>query len=63
MGSKNGYEELLEHPWFSDINIDQIINKTAEPPYKPELTSDIFDVSNFDQEYTDKKGRLSRVTK
>ena len=62
MGSKNDFEELLADPWFSDINIEQIINKTAEPPYKPELTTDIFDVSNFDQEYINKKARLSRVT-
>lgn len=62
MGSKNDFEELLEHPWFKDLNIDSIINKTATPPFKPELTSDIFDVSNFDQEYINKKiTRLSRA--
>ena len=61
LGAQNDYEELLSHAWFSDIDVEKIINKQIEAPFLPELTADIFDVSNFDQEYLNKKARLSRV--
>ena len=61
LGAKNGYEEVFKHPWFEDINIDEIINKKKEPPYVPELTANVFDVENFDMEQITKPPRFSKV--
>ena len=31
----NGINEVLEHPWFADIDIEELIELQIEPPYKP----------------------------
>lgn len=48
LGSKEGIEEILRHPWLADINIDQLVSKQIDPPFRPKLTTDVLDVSNFD---------------
>eukprot|EP00347_Sterkiella_histriomuscorum_P005842 403355062 len=48
----NGHQEVMEHPFFSNLNFKALESKTLEPPYKPQLTQDAFDVSNFEQELT-----------
>jgi hypothetical protein len=46
LGFEGGSEEILKHPWFSDLDLDALLEKTLEPPLKPELKSEI-DTSNF----------------
>lgn len=41
LGSKDDIKEILAHPFFSDINIDKLLRKELEPPYKPELGEDL----------------------
>ena len=41
IGSKNGFDEIKNHKFFEDINIDDIINKKSEPNYKP-ISGSIF---------------------
>ena len=35
---KGGVPDIIQHPWFSDINFDQLIQKKVEAPWKPEPT-------------------------
>lgn len=49
LGTKEGIDEIIRHPWFSNIDFNQLLSKQIEPPFKPKLSSDILDVSNFDQ--------------
>jgi serum/glucocorticoid-regulated kinase 2 len=49
MGTKEGIQEILSHPWLQDINVEQLVGKLIEPPFKPKLSADVLDVSNFDQ--------------
>ena len=48
LGCKTDIEEVISHPFFSSLNIHDLIARTAEAPFKPKLSTDIFDVSNFD---------------
>lgn len=52
LGTKEGLEEVIRHPWFSSINFDQLLNKELEAPFKPKLSADLLDVSNFDTQFT-----------
>ena len=40
LGSINGAEEILEHEWFADVDIDEIKNKTIIPPFTPALSDE-----------------------
>lgn len=42
----------MNHPFMASIDFQKLEKKELDPPYKPEITDDIFDVSNFDQELT-----------
>ena len=44
-----GSHEILGHPWFADINQDDLYNKRIPVEFKPKLAKDVFDVSNFDK--------------
>jgi hypothetical protein len=35
---KGGVPDIIEHPWFSDISFDKLIQKKVEAPWKPEPT-------------------------
>lgn len=43
--------EIMEQPFFRNINWDDIYHKRVEPPYKPQISS-ATDTSNFDSEFT-----------
>lgn len=53
-------EEIMEHPYFQDVNFDDIFNCRIQAPYLPEVTSE-HDYSNFDQEFTSETPRLTPV--
>ena len=36
------YQEIMDHPFFKDINIKNIENQTIKPPYVPTLNKDDF---------------------
>ncbi|GEQ67048.1 hypothetical protein JCM33374_g711 [Metschnikowia sp. JCM 33374] len=52
--------EIMEHPFFQDVNFDDVLNLRLEPPYLPQVTSE-HDYSNFDQEFTSETPRLTPV--
>lgn len=43
--------EIMEHPYFADINFDALLGLHIEPPYRPEIDSPT-DVRFFDTEFT-----------
>lgn len=53
-------EEIMEHPYFQDVNFDDVFNCRIQAPYLPEITSE-HDYSNFDQEFTSETPRLTPV--
>ncbi|KAK6459223.1 uncharacterized protein RJT20DRAFT_90801 [Scheffersomyces xylosifermentans] len=53
-------EEIMEHPYFQDVNFDDVMNCRIPAPYLPEINSE-HDYSNFDQEFTSETPRLTPV--
>ena len=37
----NGIDEILKHPWFRNLDIEKLLKKELEPPYKPEIKEDL----------------------
>jgi len=48
LGTKGSLSEVLDHPWFADIDIKKLLSKSIIPDFKPELSqTDQLDVSHF----------------
>lgn len=61
LGATKDAMELMEHPFFRDIDWSALSKKLITPPFKPKLKSDT-DVSYFDPAFTDamdKSGSLN----
>lgn len=54
LGFKNGAKELKEHRFLKDIDWQKLAKKELEAP-KPFVINCKDDVSQFDEEFTDKK--------
>lgn len=52
LGTKGGIEEVLAHPFLQTLDFEKLLHKQIEPPFKPKLSTDLMDVSNFDQQFT-----------
>lgn len=37
MGTHGDLEEIKKHPWLAGIDWEALLNKTAEPPFKPKM--------------------------
>lgn len=59
-GGERDALEIMEHPYFEDVNFDDVLNLRVEPPFVPELANEM-DFSNFDQEFTSETPRLTPV--
>jgi hypothetical protein len=42
----------MRHPWLNGLDFNQLLEKKIEAPFKPKLSSDVYDVSNFDTQFT-----------
>ncbi|KAF8531198.1 kinase-like domain-containing protein [Trichophaea hybrida] len=51
LGATYDAKELREHPFFGDIDWNELQRKNVVPPFKPKLSSET-DTSNFDPEFT-----------
>ncbi|KAF2716409.1 kinase-like protein [Polychaeton citri CBS 116435] len=51
LGAKGDAEELMAHPFFSDVDWAALSKKLTNPPFKPKLKGEL-DTSNFDPEFT-----------
>lgn len=61
LGSGKGdAEEIKRHPFFKDVNFDDVLNKRIPPPYFPTINGSA-DTSNFDEEFTREQPTLTPV--
>ena len=51
LGAQKGIEDIKNHPFFSSIDFDMIIQKKIKAPFIPELSGDT-NVQYFDEEFT-----------
>lgn len=51
LGANNGARELMDHPFFADIDWRALGRKHIVPPFKPHVSGEE-DTSNFDPEFT-----------
>ncbi|KAK5940311.1 Serine/threonine-protein kinase [Knufia obscura] len=51
LGANRDADELVEHPFFADVDWQALGKKNLVPPFKPKLTS-MADTSHFDPEFT-----------
>ena len=51
LGAVNGFDEIRNHPFFSNFDFQALLARKLTPPYKPVL-KDKLDVGNFDEEFT-----------
>ena len=47
----NGFEEIKTHPWFKDIDWDQLYRKETIPPFRPTV-KDSESTEQIDTEFT-----------
>jgi len=47
LGKKNDVDEILGHPWFAELDIDELIQKKIEAPFIPKIDG-TRDLQNFD---------------
>lgn len=54
LGSKNDFKEILEHPWFSDLDMDAVLEQTMKPPLQVDfnLGDGKFDARFFNSKQT-----------
>ena len=50
----------MKHPWFNDINWDDVNTLKVIPPIKPEV-KDKFDIENFNKDIIKEKPRLDEL--
>jgi serum/glucocorticoid-regulated kinase 2 len=53
-GSQNDWDEIKRHPFFASLDLNKLLRKEIDVPYKPKLqTGSATDTSQFDKEFTD----------
>jgi len=60
LGQTNDVDEILSHPFFNGLNLDDLLNKKLEAPFVPKI-KDIKDLSNFDSSITEMETKESIV--
>ena len=62
LGTQNDANEILEHPFFDDIDIDDLMEKKLTPDYIPEIDqNDKYDLKHFDKEVTNMVAKESFI--
>ena len=54
LGYENDGDEILEHPFFADIDFEKLMGEELVAPYKPDLQEGTLDVKFFNAK-TDEK--------
>ena len=57
-GGIDDVKEIMAHPFFVNINWNDLVNKKIVPPFKPQVTSDT-DTRYFDSEFTGESVELT----
>jgi hypothetical protein len=50
LGKVTDVDEVLSHPWFAEMNVDDLLNKKIAPPFVPNITKPD-DTSHFDEKF------------
>lgn len=61
LGTKGGLDEVMSHPFFAELNMQELVAKNIPAPFRPKLSSDLFDVSNFDSQFTSEEAIYSVI--
>ena len=61
LGSNGDINEILAHPWFSDVDMTALLSRQIKPEFIPKLSNDVMDVSNFDKVFTSDEAAHSVV--
>ena len=48
LGTKNGFQEIANHPWMSNLDVNKIIQKKVKSPFIPEFMESNM-LQNFDK--------------
>lgn len=51
LGSEAGSLEIMNHPFFKDINWEKLMSKEIKPSFVPKVSGDAW-LKNFDQDFT-----------
>lgn len=46
LGAEGDVSEVLGHPFFSGLDLEKLLSKELEPPYKPFISDDLFAFDN-----------------
>lgn len=60
MGYRTDYAEILAHPWFKGVCLEDYLNFNLKPPIQPKLT-EIEKLEFFDQNCISEDPRLSEA--
>jgi serum/glucocorticoid-regulated kinase 2 len=52
LGSQDGIDEIMNHAWMQEIDLETLLKKGYPPPYLPKLSENPLDVDQFDEDYT-----------
>lgn len=62
LGSKDGFNELKNHAFFKQINLELVLQKRVNSPFKPSFI-DKYDIQHFSREFTGQNPeRVSIIT-
>jgi serine/threonine protein kinase len=61
LGKKNGIEEIKTHSFYRDLNFDLVKKKKLKPLFKPNVSKEKFDISNFEDYFTQMEIKESPV--
>ena len=61
LGTEDDVKEILAHPWFSDIDVKKLVARQIETEFKPKLSEDALDISNFNKKYTSREAIHSEL--
>ena len=50
LGSNGGMDEIINHPWFADVNVAKLMAKQIQPEFKPKICGNILD-SKYKSEF------------
>lgn len=63
LGCANDANEILDHPFFDEIDVDDLMDGKIKPEYVPDLDeNDKYDLKHFDQEVTNLAAKESFIS-
>lgn len=54
LGAKSDLQEIMNHPWFKDMDWNALLNKQIPPPFTPNVSEEGW-INNFDKDFTGMK--------